>query len=75
MCEGAAVAIPTKAKHEKNDIRVTENEVLGREYADSLGLDYKVKWGGLNDPNNLRSMATATKWLVIFALASVSLCP
>lgn len=31
-CESALVAVPTKAEHEKNDIRVTENEVLGREW-------------------------------------------
>lgn len=72
-CESAVVAVPTKAGHEKNDIRVTENEVLGKGSGDSLGLDYEVKWDGLDDPDNPRSMATAGKWLFIFILASVSL--
>jgi hypothetical protein len=74
-CEGAVVAVHGKSEHEKPAILFTENEVLGRESGeDSVRPEYQVKWEGLDDPDNPRSMSVSRKWVILMILASVSLC-
>jgi hypothetical protein len=74
-CEGAVVAVHGKSEHEKPAILFTENEVLGRESGeDSLRTEYEVKWEGLDDPDNPRSISVPRKWIILMILASVSLC-
>jgi hypothetical protein len=74
-CEGAVVAVHEKSEHEKPAILFTENEVLGRESGeDSVRPEYQVKWEGLNDPDNPRSMRVSRKWVILMILASISLC-
>jgi hypothetical protein len=74
-CEGAIVAVHGKIEHEKPTILFTENDVLGRESGeDSIPPEYEVKWEGLDDPDNPRSMGVGRKWVILMILASVSLC-
>ena len=74
-CKGAVVAVPAKPEHEKREFSVTETEMLGSEFGESIRRsDFEVKWDGFSDPDNPRSIAAARKWLIIFILASVSLC-
>jgi hypothetical protein len=74
-CEGAVVAVHAKPEHEKREYSLTETEVLGSDFGESIRTsDFELKWDGFNDPDNPRSMAPARKWLIIIILASVSLC-
>jgi hypothetical protein len=74
-CEGAVVAVNTKPEHEKREYSVTETEVLGSDFGESIRRsDFEVKWDSFDDPESPRSMTTARKWLIICTLASVSLC-
>jgi len=74
-CEGAVVVVHGKSEHEKPAILFAENEVLGRESGeDSVRTEYEVKWEGVDDPDNPRSINVPRKWVILMILASVSLC-
>jgi hypothetical protein len=74
-CEGAIFAVHGKIEPENPAILFTESEVLSREPGeDSTPSEYEVKWEGLDDPNNPRSMGVGRKWVILMILESVSLC-